>query len=898
MTIAAGTINNTYGNLIAGHDIVVGGVGTSAGSTTAAQSLTNTSGNILAGHDISLDVSGAVTNTLPPPVPVHQNYGSVEKYSGCMTAGGYKESYCEAYVDQQSGDSSVISAGNTLNIQAGSLTNVGSLITAGVNATINVAGPVVNQAQTLNAYWHSHWVQETGDFSSDKRHEVWGCGSAAECTALYGSAYTSVGGVIDPPTPIGNIAATIEAPNVSITSGGHIVNVGNVVGQSISLTGTNLANGITKSNTYTPVVGNPPQVISLAPVSGGLNLSIPATLGGYALTPTQKTSDGATGRSYVVGSTGMERDPVTPQLLLSSLPANLQPSAALFYYDPQAEDAALQTQALKQTGQATFVNGLSSDSQQQLSVTDQEKIVLYANAEQYAKANNIQLGQALTQQQIGELTQPMLWYVEQTVPEPGCSATGTLACPTVTALMPQVYLPANTSALSADGNIVASDSIKLNFGNKDSGGSILNTGTIASSGSLTVNTGTLTNQQNQVDVGQIWTNAGTSVDSGYVETTGTVVQPGGFMSAAAGQMTLNVSQLNQIGGLLQEINPDGSANDVARQQLLGEMLQQLGSNFTQSTVTDNLHTNFVAAGGFGAAQLFSMVVAVALTAIGMPVLGAMMASVMNQEFSGQGFNLGQVIEAGAVAYATEGLDSGLGLNDVPLSQVGGNIARGTASAAEIAKGAEEVFGQSLVSAGADTIAYGGSFGRDFENGVVGNLAAVGAGSIGTLNDEGAFGSGAMQKLLDTAAHGALGCVASAAEGTGCAGGAIGGAAGALLTPFTLGAIDPSHDPLTTEQTAIVTAISMLAGGGAGAALGQNPGAAAMAAGNEAENNGAKHWAFVVCLLCNLYTGPENINGVESPVSGMTSPEDVEQINKGNESESAPRDPFKMKPPGD
>ena len=42
--------------------------------------------------------------------------------------------------------------------------------------------------------------------------------------------------------------------------------------------------------------------------------------------------------------------------------------------------------------------------------------------------------------------------VEQTVPEPGCSATGTLTCPTVTALMPQVYLPANTSALSADGN--------------------------------------------------------------------------------------------------------------------------------------------------------------------------------------------------------------------------------------------------------------------------------------------------------------------------------------------------------------------------------------------------------------------------------------------------------------
>lgn len=343
LTISAGTINNTYGNLIAGHDIVVTGVGTSAGSTTAAQSLTNTSGNILAGNDITLNVSGAVTNTLPPPVPVHQNYGQMEQYSGCMTAGGYKESYCEGYVDQQSGDSSVISAGHNLNIQAGTLTNVGSLITAGVNAVINVAGPVVNQQQTLNAYWHSHWVQETSVFSPDKRHEVWGCGSAAECTALYGNAYTNVGGVIDPPTPVGNIAAAIQAPNLTVTSGGQIVNVGNVVGQSVSLTGTNLANGITKSNTYTPVVGNPPQVISLAPASGGLNLSIPATLGGYSLTQMNPqavsgrgitpASSGSSSIDYVLDGTGTTLDRVTPQLLLSNLPSNLQPSTSLFYYN-------------------------------------------------------------------------------------------------------------------------------------------------------------------------------------------------------------------------------------------------------------------------------------------------------------------------------------------------------------------------------------------------------------------------------------------------------------------------------------------------------------------------------------------------------------------------------------
>ncbi len=922
LTISAGTINNTYGNLIAGHDIVVTGVSTGAGSTTAAQSLTNTSGNIIAGNDITLDVSGAVTNTLPPPVPVHQNYGTVEQYSGCMTAGGYKNSYCEAYVDQQSGNSSVISAGNTLAIQAGSLTNVGSLITAGVNASINVTGPVVNQAQTLDAYWHSHWVQETGDFSSDIRHEVWGCGSAAECTALYGSEYTSVGGVIDPPTPVGNIAATIQAPTLSITSGGQIVNVGNVIGQSVSLTGTNLANGITSSNTYTPLVGNPPQVISLAPAAGGLNLSIPSMLGGYSLTQTATTlgpqlhsgeqGTASSGSMYVLGNTGANVDAVTPQLLLSNLPLNLQPSTTLFYYNPQAEDAALQTQALKETGQATFVSGLSSDSQQQLSVTDQEKLVLYANAVTFAKANDVQLGQALTQQQIGELTQPMLWYVEQTVPEPGCTATGTAQCPTVTALMPQVYLPANTSALSADGNIVASDSLALNFGSAATGGSILNTGTIASSGSLTVNTGTLTNQQNQVNVGQIWTN----VKGGYEDTTGTEAQSGGFMSAAAGQMTLNVSQLNQIGGLLEEVNPDGSANNAATQQLLGQVLQQLGSNFTQTTVSNNLQSSFVASGGFGMLQLAAIVVAIIATivtygaasaAIGAATgataaastaasaaaataataaeaggtfmaaaagvsaglgnvvlssaIAGMVSSSLSQLVATGSINASSVFESGAVAALTAGLtngitynaSTGLGFTTAPmvlgqgtstLAQLAGisNIGNSLVSQAGQAAGnlPEELAAMgasATLDAGVQTAIEGGSFLNNLKGDAVSDLAAAGADAIGNAQTALNAALGPVGgELAYVGLHAGLGCLASAADGTGCAGGAIGGAVSALTANDIAKAVTNGQGVTDPAQLAMITAGTTLLGGGIAAALGQNAAGAVNSAANETLNN--------------------------------------------------------------
>ena len=312
-----------------------------------------------------------------PPALLHEDYGDVEKYAGCMTAGGYKESFCEAIVEQQSSNSAVISAGNTLNLQAGSLTNVGSLITAGVNATLNVAGPVVNEAQTLNAYWQSHWVQETGDFSSDKRHDVWGCGSAAACAALYGTAYTTQPGTIDPPAPVGSVASTIQAPNLTVSSGGQVVNVGNVMGQAVSLTGTRLINGVT-GNVYTPGTPNAPQVISLSPLQGGLNLSIPTTVGSR-LNGVTGLSQSNGGISYVLG--GIGSDPVTPQTLLQNLPANLQPSTTTFYYSPQAEALQLQTAALQATGEATFVN---VSNQSQVSVADEQKLALYGNAVQYA----------------------------------------------------------------------------------------------------------------------------------------------------------------------------------------------------------------------------------------------------------------------------------------------------------------------------------------------------------------------------------------------------------------------------------------------------------------------------------------------------------------------------------
>ncbi|MFX7507331.1 hypothetical protein ABTJ37_23730, partial [Acinetobacter baumannii] len=56
-----------------------------------------------------------------------------------------------------------------------------------------------------------------------------------------------------------------------------------------------------------------------------------------------------------------------PQILLDNLPATLQPGSTLFYYNPEEENLLLQQAALKQTGKASFIDGLAPDNKQNLS---------------------------------------------------------------------------------------------------------------------------------------------------------------------------------------------------------------------------------------------------------------------------------------------------------------------------------------------------------------------------------------------------------------------------------------------------------------------------------------------------------------------------------------------------
>lgn len=380
------------------------------------------------------------------------------------------------------------------------------------------------------------------------------------------------------------------------------------------------------------------------------------------------------------------------------------------------------------------------------------------------------------------------------------------------------------------------------------------------------------------------------------------------MSAA--NMNLNVQTLNQIGGALQQLNADGTIDQSGTQQMLAQLQQQLGTSFTQTTVSDNLHTDFVAQGGFGASQIvglaFAVVVAImtagaASAAIGavaaegstfaaataatttaegvaMPAMTAGLGNIalsaaaagFTSSIASQLTMTGQLswanaFEAAGIAGITAGLtngitynsNSGLDFTTQPLAVgsatnsiaglagvnpvAGTNVSQATTTTASLAERGLAMLAEAGISAGVGTAVEGGSFATAFEHALTGELAASGAFTIGDETDP--------LSLQNIFAHAALGCAASAADGTGCAGGAIGAATSAAISPLAILALDPTGSSLDTAQQAAVTALAVMTGGIAAGLAGADAQAGATWAQNEATNNSELHTAEIVasCL---------------------------------------------------
>ncbi len=905
---------------------------TAAGNVLiTAPTVTNTGGTIQSkAGSVTINAANSLVNQAAPTTTVRQSHGSDVAPCGKSGSGN-----CDTATQTATGDAGMILAAGDLTVNAGAVRNNGGAMVAGGNNTI-ATGSFDNSSIFLRQYYH--WMFLDQDSNASDR---WGCDSAGDISgcqrAFGGNLRNGTNANAENAPTIGVLNSYVSGGNLTIRAGGAIVNSGNIAGTAISLSGATITNGITNPSIQTPPSTSGRQVVSLGPV-GTANAQLPVTgtpdtfsgpttvlqqgvptpsnpgttNGRWQFNPVVVTTqsggavawhfntppDGAAVTTPTAsGSTAqyLSNSPATavlggigPQALINALPADLRPGGTPFYYDPQAENQRLDQAALAQTGRTSFINGLTYDSQNHLTVDDQQKLILYQNAADYAKAHNVQLGQALTHDQLAALDKPMLWYVTQQVPDPNCLSS---ACPMVSALVPQVYLPPGYSGIEPGGSIVASKSLELLANNP-----IRNTGTLGSYGTLTTNT-TIINEQRAAEMTAAWQ----PIEDGWARTTGQQGQANSGFVFAANAADI-AGQIRNINGVVAQLNADGSMSAAEAARVAAAV--QAGMQAVTSTHTDTFVRSPDIMGEVFAGVVIAVLAVMTGGALG-PALsglasgtfgatvtggavGSMTGSAIGQFAANDGINFGKLFTAGAVGALTAGIangvtvaaDGSLGTAMDWSQKVANNSLAGlagaqgvpgttmtqaaTSAAPNVVQQAEAVLLMSGATAAINTVANGGSFGRAFLNSVVSNTAAIGAYAIGD-------GTGALT-LGNIAAHAALGCVASAAQGTGCAGGAIGAATSAAITPFVLAGLDPNGAPPDLGVTTAVTAIAALAGGGVAAASGQNASAAATWAQNEALNNDLKHFQDVVGTVAKWKDAVKS--GLRSALDTVTNTQDL------------------------
>ncbi|WP_186269878.1 DUF637 domain-containing protein [Burkholderia gladioli] len=232
-----------------------------------------------------------------------------------------------------------------------------------------------------------------------------------------------------------------------------------------------------------------------------------------------------------------------------------------------------------------------------------------------------------------------------------------------------------------------------------------------------------------------------------------------------------------------------------------------------------------------------------------------MSSAAGQLVGTRKLNLGSAFEAGAIAAIMAGLmngitysaESGLGFTTQPVTAgagtqtlanlagvkpVVGTVTNQATTAVTVDLGTRglAMLTGGVIDAGVGTAIRGGSFLDALKGSLVSEVSAAGANAIGDASVSGSLvEAGTPGYWL---AHAALGCASSAAMGTGCAGGAIGGAVSAGLNPIinSSGALPP----------AALAAVETLVSGSVAGALGFNVQGAVTAAQNETLNNFCEH----------------------------------------------------------
>ena len=896
LTANAAQLTNQTGTITAAGNVLI-----------AAPTVTNTGGTIQSkAGSVTINAANGLVNQAAPTTTVHQSHGSDVAPCGKSGSGN-----CDTATQTATGDAGMILAAGDLTVNAGSVRNNGGAMVAGGNNTITT-GSFDNSPVFLRQYYH--WMFLDQDSNASDR---WGCDSAGDISgcqrAFGGNLRNGTNANAENAPTIGMLNSYVSGGNLTIRSGGAIINSGNIEGTAISLSGATITNGITNPSIQTPPSTSGRQVVSLGPIGtanaqlpvtgtpdtfsgpttvvqqGVPNPSNPGTANGrWQFNPVVVTTqsggavawhfntplDGAAMSAPTAsGSTAqyLSNSPATavlggvgPQTLINALPANLRPGSTPFYYDPQAENQRLDQAALAQTGRTSFINGLTYDSQTHLTVDDQQKLILYQNAVDYAKAHNVQLGQALTPGQLAALDKPMLWYVTQQVPDPNCLSG---ACPMVSALVPQVYLPQGYSGIEPGGSIVASKSLELLADSP-----IRNTGTLGSYGTLTSNT-TIINEQRAAEMTAAWQ----PIEDGWARTTGQQGQANSGFVFAANAAGI-AGQIQNINGVVAQLNADGTMSAAEAARVAAAV--QAGMQAVTSTHTD---TFVRSEDWFG--QLFAGVVMVAIgimtggaamaayagvgatltvgQAMAQAAVASMTTNTMQQASSGQGFSFGALVKAGATSALTAGITQGITLNangmlgtvdslnsvasDRSLAALSGakNVGNGlTQAAASSGTLGEQLTALTLgigIKAGVTTAINGGSFGRALTNTAASDIGAVAANVLGTLTPGiGEVNASPNSVVGNILGHVALGCATSSMQGTGCAGGAAGGLAGSVVAPLVGMGLYAGTSGTNSAIDAATVAIGAMAGGAIAHAIGGDTTAGASTAQNAAMNNWLDH----------------------------------------------------------
>lgn len=718
-------------------------------------------------------------------IDVVQRTVDYEYYEGCRTE---YDGQCSVRIEQPGAPASMV-AGRDLSVRSSAFENRGARVLAGRDIALR-APDVLNEDRRYGATWQSNYSLVDPRLASDGGASCGGQGGdvckdpiewrrsasgSVELGVLPGIIQAGGGVGAGPPDPGPTPPQAGQVGDVPLPS--RFVNTGELHAASVAVHAQSIRNGFDVAADFghlTAPLVLPPALIDI--------------------TGTYSTDAGMRQAGTYTG----------PQLM-SALPVALR-SPAPFAYTPEQEIVALRDSLLAATHRAWIIPGLAWDPVTGLSPDAQQRALLAANGMAFALEHGIALGTPLRASQLSSLEVPMLWYIERDG-----------------LLRPQLHIPSSWQQQLAivPGGVMAGDvDIVLN------GEVIDNTGFILSDGGLSVSADTLRNRKRSAHYYEEF-----DVSGGTLIVEGSQVQPGGFIQAA--RLSMDVNRIESLSGEFRVLaaSTEQSATETAAFE--ARLVEQLGDDYVRGVARDDLHYRFEKDSGFG--DLLGMAASFVVASMigpeissfigGMASSGSTFAGASALGSAGLGNTMASAFLSQTVASSVGQVVSGRGLDFSQALGAGlsGGLSAGSAQWANTAFDLPfERFMARTLAAGVIGEVTGGSFDTAMLNAAVNQAAALGSGRIG----DGIFGqAGTPGHLL---AHAALGALSEAARG----GDPMAGALGAMTAVLVEQPLDAAFGLSgSTGGNALLTALSMLAGGAVAESAGGNPVSGGLAAQN-------------------------------------------------------------------